>query len=248
MADVTALVQAWVGGSLANNGLALVAHTPSTSVQFDTKEAGTGQDARLEITLSAPPCSGDSVKSGTVCIDKYEASVWYVPPTQRLLITKIQSGTVKLTDLTSQAAVAAGVVQLGLAADDLATAGCPATGNGCVDVYAASIRGVIPAGSINWFQAAATARNSLKRLPTNQEWQVAAPGTPDDISRNVSSAGVANTGSLPACVSDVGAFDMVGNSGRGWRSGGRSRRLRGGGDVPRVGDWDGNGSHDGRRR
>jgi hypothetical protein len=198
MADVTALVQAWVGGSLANNGLALVAHTSNTSVQFDTKEAGTGQDARLEITLSAPPCSGDSVKSGTVCIDKYEASVWYVPPTQRL--------------------------------------------------HAASIRGVIPAGSINWFQAAATARNSLNRLPTNQEWQVAAPGTPDDISRNVSSAGVANTGSLPACVSDVGAFDMVGNSGSGWRSGGHSRRLRGGGDVPRVGDWDGNGSHDGRRR
>ena len=53
-ADVTALVQAWIGGTLANNGLALVARTASTSVQFDSKEASTGQEPRLDITLKGP--------------------------------------------------------------------------------------------------------------------------------------------------------------------------------------------------
>ncbi len=171
----------------------------------------------LMLGLAAPAgagkCPDGSVESGTVCMDKYEASVWYVPPTQKGLINKIQKGEVKLTDLTSVPAVAAGVVQLGLAPGDLAAAGCPDTGNGCVDFYAVSIAGVTPAAFINWFQAAAAARNSGKRLPTNQEWQVAALGTPDGAPCNVSSGSVANTGSAAGCVSDVGAFDMVGNLG-----------------------------------
>ena len=155
---------------------------------------------------AAAACAPDSVTSGTVCMDAYEASVWHVPSTQRTLIRKIQKGTVTLANLT-----AGGAVQLGLATGDLAAAGCPVTGNGCVDFYAVSIPGVLPAAYISWFQAAAAARNSLKRLPTNQEWQVAALGTPDGFPCNVNSAGVANTGSAAGCVSDVGAFDMVGN-------------------------------------
>jgi formylglycine-generating enzyme required for sulfatase activity len=113
--------------------------------------------------------------------------------------------------LTSAKAVAAGVAHLGLAGGDLAAAGCPDTGNGCVSVYAVSIAGVAPAAFITWFQAAAAARNSLKRLPTNQEWQAAALGTPDGAPCNVISGSLANTGSASGCVSDVGAFDMVGN-------------------------------------
>ena len=168
----------------------------------------------------AAACPPDSVESGTVCMDKYEASVWFVPPTQTTLIRKIQKGTVKLTNLTSAAAVAAGVVHLGLAVGDLFGAGCPRTGNGCVDVYAVSIPGVTPAANITWFQAAAAARNSLKRLATNQEWQAAALGTPDTggadngtttCNTDDLAPGATAAGSRSGCVSDVGAFDMVGN-------------------------------------
>jgi hypothetical protein len=155
----------------------------------------------------ASACPDDSLASGTVCIDKYEASVWYVPPEQKALINKIQQGKVTLADLTG-----AGAVQLGLTGGDLAANGCPVNGNGCVNVYAVSIPGVIPAGFITYFQAAAAARNALKRLPTNQEWQAAALGTPDGAPCNVGPGGdVANTGGAAGCVSDVGAFDMVGN-------------------------------------
>ena len=164
-------------------------------------------------TLQTTTCPPDSVRAGAICIDKYEASVWKVPPTQTTLIGKIQGGTVKLTDLTSAEGAAAGVIHLGLASGDLVAAGCPDTGNGCVDFHAVSIAGVTPSAFVTWFQAAATARNTRKRLPTNQEWQVAALGTPDDTRCNVDeySLKVTNTGSLLGCVSDVGAFDMVGN-------------------------------------
>jgi hypothetical protein len=156
-------------------------------------------------------CAADSVKVGNVCIDKYEASVWKVPAALTSLIKKIQKGSVTVTDLTSPAAVSAGVLQLGLAGGDLVAAGCPATGNGCVGFYAVSVPGTKPAASIDWFQAAAIARNSGKRLPTNQEWQVAALGTPDGAPCNVSTSSRANTGSAAGCISDVGVFDMVGN-------------------------------------
>ena len=170
---------------------------------------------------AAAACPVDSVQSGTVCMDKYEASVWFVPAGQASLITKIRNGTVTLANLTSAGAVAAGVIQLGFLPNELEDqGGCPPTGKGCVNVYAVSIPGVTPAHFINWFQAAAAARNSLKRLPTNQEWQVAALGTPDPGEADNGSTtcntgnlgpGVVATGSRSNCVSDVGAFDMVGN-------------------------------------
>jgi hypothetical protein len=171
----------------------------------------------------AAACPSDSVQSGTVCMDKYEASVWNLAPvsnakTKAKLVASIQSGTVTLANLQS-----AGAVELGLVPGDLAAASCPDTGNGCVDVYAVSIPGVTPAGFLTWFQAAAAARNSLKRLPTNQEWQVAALGTPDtggaddgsttcDTDNLNFSGSLSPTGSRSACISDVGAFDMVGNT------------------------------------
>jgi hypothetical protein len=167
---------------------------------------------------AAAQCAADSVESGTVCLDKYEASVWKVVPTQKVLINRIRDGKATLANLTS-----GGAVQLGIADGDLAANGCPVSGNGCVDVYAVSIAGVTPARWITWFQAAAAARNSLKRLPTNQEWQAAALGTPDTGGADngtttcntdnpaPGSGGVTSTGSRSGCVSDVGAFDMVGN-------------------------------------
>lgn len=56
-------------------------------------------------------CPKDSVLSGTLCIDKYEASVWRVPdPTgaNKRLVNKIRRGTVTLTDLTAAGAVQPG--------------------------------------------------------------------------------------------------------------------------------------------
>lgn len=168
-------------------------------------------------------CPSDSVAVGPACVDTYEASVWEVPPDSTGLIIKIKAGKATLADLTSPVAVERGVVQRGVASDDYG-AGCPATGNGCKDFYAVSIPGVTPSSFLTWFRAAAAARNSGKRLPTNQEWQAAALGTPDP---GVSDAGSADcntkngaglgfdavvpTGSRGNCVSDVGAFDMVGN-------------------------------------
>ncbi|MGH8479206.1 MAG: SUMF1/EgtB/PvdO family nonheme iron enzyme [Gammaproteobacteria bacterium] len=147
-------------------------------------------------------CPPDSVLTGTTCIDTYEASVWET--TDAALIASIQDGTVTPTDLTE-----AGAVQRGAASDDYG-AGCPDTGNGCVDFYAVSIPGVTPSAFLTWFQAAAAARNAGKRLPSNAEWQAAALGTPDGAPCNVSSGVVEPTGTA-GCVSDVGAFDPVGN-------------------------------------
>lgn len=176
----------------------------------------------LVVTEAEAGCPGDSVRSGNICIDKYEASVWEIPnvAANEGLIDKVKKGKATLANLTSPTAIANGVTQLGLAAGDLAAAGCPDSGNGCVDFYAVSIAGVTPSRFITWFQAAAAARNSRKRLPTNAEWQAAALGTPDTGGADDGTTtcntdnlvpGASATGSRSGCVSDVGARDMVGN-------------------------------------
>jgi hypothetical protein len=161
----------------------------------------------LTLGLAAPAtgqdCPPDSVHAGTVCADKFEASVWLT--TDVAVIALIRAGTVTLADLST-----AGATQLGLAEGDLIANGCPNTGNGCTNVFAVSIEGVLPAGFVSWFQALAAARNSGKRLLTNAEWQAAALGTPGGAPCIVDSTGPEPTGT-PGCVSDVGAFDMVGN-------------------------------------
>ncbi len=156
-------------------------------------------------------CPASMVRSGPLCLDTYEASVWEVAPGNVALIRKIKAGTVTLAELQ-----AGGAVQRGATTGDYG-AGCPDTGNECANVYAVSIPGVTPSRLITWFQAAAAARNAGKRLPTNAEWQAAALGTPDPGATpgaqdcNTLSAGPSLTGSRATCVSDVGAFDMVGN-------------------------------------
>jgi formylglycine-generating enzyme required for sulfatase activity len=161
--------------------------------------------------MAAELCPKDSVVSGTACIDKYEASVWETR--DKALVQKIKKGTVTRAELL------AGAIQRGVDADDYP---CAHTGAGCLNIYAVSVRGIRPSSYINWFQAAAAARNSGKRLATNAEWQVAALGTPDPgTDDGVSDCNI--TGSVPtphdpepsgarsSCKSDVGAFDMVGN-------------------------------------
>lgn len=161
---------------------------------------GTPGPAGPAFPITCPP---DSVLTDTTCVDKYEASVWQT--TDGSLIQRIRDGSVTLEDLT-----VAGAIQLGLSAGDLVAAGCPETGNGCTDFYAVSIPGVIPAHNLTWFQTTAVARNAGKRLATNAEWQAAALGTPDGTPCVVSGGSFGMTGTS-GCVSNAGAFDMVGN-------------------------------------
>src|SRR5262245_2305826 len=181
--------------------------------------------AALSLCVASPAaaavCPKDSVRVGTACVDTYESSVWQIKPAtpggsltnqQKQVIDRIQAGTVTLADLNS-----VGATQLAIAFQDLINAGCPMTGNGCTNVYAVSIAGVKPASFLNWFQALAAARNSFKRLLTNAEWQAAAFGTPDPgfddgaATCNTTTNALSLTGARANCVSDTGAFDMVGN-------------------------------------
>jgi formylglycine-generating enzyme required for sulfatase activity len=143
-------------------------------------------------------------------MDKYEASVWSIPnqnTTNAPLVDKVRNGTVTLNDLNT-----GGAIQLGTTADDYP---CGNNGNNCKGkIFAISIPGVTPASRITWFQAQMACANSLKLLPTNAEWQLAAEGTPDpEVGPvcNVSSGAVRQTGANADCKSKWGAFDMVGN-------------------------------------
>jgi hypothetical protein len=163
-----------------------------------------------KLATALATCPPDSVRSGTTCIDKYEASVWEVGPANTVLIQKIKAGTATLAELQAVG------FQRGVTSDNFGP-GCPDNANSavsstrpCVNVYAVSIAGVTPSRFLTWFQAAAAARNSGKRLPTNAEWQAAALGTPD-LSCRTSGGSPELTGSFGGCVSNVGAFDMVGN-------------------------------------
>jgi hypothetical protein len=157
----------------------------------------------------------DAVVSGTVCMDKFEASVWRVagPTTiHKDLVKKIQQGKATVSDLAK-----GGATQLGVASDDYAP--CLDSGQNCTDdIYAVSVAGVTPSSRMTWFQAQAACENARKRLPSNAEWQAAVAGTPDPGPDNgstdcntSSTIAVAPTGSRSSCRSSRGAFDMVGN-------------------------------------
>jgi len=160
-------------------------------------------------------CAPDAVVAGTLCLDKYEASVWRVPhptTTNAILVRKIRMGLATRADL-----VAGGATQLGVADDDYAP--CAHNGQNCAnDIYAVSLPSEIPSAFVTWFQAQEACANSGKRLPTSAEWQVGANGTPDAGPDNGTTdcntfgdEGATRTGSRSRCVSARGAFDMVGN-------------------------------------
>src|SRR3990172_2692205 len=65
-------------------------------------------------------CPASMVRAGTLCLDRYEASVWET--TDATVIAKIRAGTVTLAEL-----VAAGAVQRGDTAFNLYGTGCPDT-------------------------------------------------------------------------------------------------------------------------
>lgn len=167
---------------------------------------GTGVPALVVLmgagVAHARDCAVNSTLVGPTCVDKYESSVWET--TDAALVQKIKAKSVTLQDLTAAAAR-----QRGLAPNDFGAA-CPATGKGCMNVYAVSVPGVRPSTFITWFQAVATARNSGKRLLSNAEWQAAALGSPDGVPCVVTGTHPQPTGTA-GCVSDVGVFDMTGN-------------------------------------
>jgi formylglycine-generating enzyme required for sulfatase activity len=165
-------------------------------------------------TVPVRNCGPDAVPAGTLCLDRYEASVWRVPnptTTNATLVRKIRLGSATRPELT-----AGGATQLGTELDDYAP--CTKDGQSCADdIYAVSLPAEIPAAHITWFQALEACANAGKRLPTSAEWQVGANGTPDagpdnrTTDCNSATNIVARTGSRSACVTQGGAFDMVGN-------------------------------------
>jgi hypothetical protein len=158
-------------------------------------------------------CALDAVVSGTVCMDKFEASVWRVPfatTDNASLVKKIQQGKA-----THEVLLDAAAEQLGSGGD---YGPCLEDGQACPDIFAVSLAGVPPSANTTWFQAQQACKNSRKRLPTSAEWQAAVAGTPDagaDNSTTTCNTAAATTkvgsGSRSACVSFDGAFDMVGN-------------------------------------
>jgi len=127
--------------------------------------------------------TGVMVDVGSVCIDRYEVSVWSSPT---------------------------GGTQYGVSTDNYP---CNDNGQNCENIYARSVAGVTPSRFITYYQAQQALANSGKRLPTNAEWQAAAAGTPDSTACNVDHGAVQNTGANAGCLSDYGANDMVGNVG-----------------------------------
>lgn len=164
----------------------------------------------VEPTLALAQCQAGMVQSGATCVDRFEASLWKV--TDTICVALIRQGRELPAFCLQQA------TQVGINGVDYTDAQCQFNGGGCKNLFALSIPGVIPARSINYFIAAAACRNSGKRLPSNAEWQAAALGTPDPWPQddpaeqcNVSGPSAVNTGTRSKCVSDVGAYDMVGN-------------------------------------
>jgi len=163
-------------------------------------------------TFPVQRCAPDAVVAGTVCLDKYEASVWQVPnptTTNAALVARIRLGRATQANLT-----AGGATRV-LARDE-----CARNGQNCAnDIYAVSQPSVFPSAQITWFQAQEACANAGKRLPTSAEWQVGANGTPDPgpdngtTDCNSTSGSVSLTGARSACVSARGAFDMAGNLG-----------------------------------
>jgi len=171
-------------------------------------------------------CAADAVKVGTICVDKYEASVWSIPPSNTSLVKRVQAGKATLGELQ-----AAGAVQLGCTLAVYGHTAYPVTfpdnGNwapvpGSVPpspgVFAVSVAGTKPSACTSWFQAVQACAASGKRLLTNEEWQRTAAGTPDlgavddgFLTCATNSTNPVAAGSRASCTSSWGAADMVGN-------------------------------------
>src|SRR5262245_2837813 len=177
-----------------------------------SRVSGSAAAAALWLIGASPilaVCPPDSLQVGPACVDRFEASVWMT--SNATLINRIKAGSVSLAELQKLGATQITGCEF--------PASCSENGSGCANLYAVSVKGVIPEHCANWFRAAAICRNSGQRLMTNQEWQVAALGTPDpgtddhvnDCNVDPAGPGVTPTGARVSCRSEVGVYDMVGN-------------------------------------
>ena len=155
---------------------------------------------------------------GPTCVDKYEASVWSIPPENTTLVFRARHGRVTLQDLISGGATQLGTFVQASCSGEEYGAGFPVTGNWSAPLYALSVAGALPSSCITWFQAEQACRLADKRLLTNEEWQAAAAGTPDPGTDDDGATTCATTSPAPAlsgartgCVSNWGAHDMIGN-------------------------------------
>jgi len=90
-------------------------------------------------------------------------------------------------------------------------------------VVAGSATGTVPLASLNWCAAKKACQNAGKHLCTNTEWfqacnykgskwSITAEETAETMSCNTASEGTpSNTGNNPNCVTQEGAYDMIGN-------------------------------------
>jgi hypothetical protein len=140
-------------------------------------------------TLEQAPCSGTGpndlmVRVGTLCVDKYEASVWSLPGGM---------GT-----------------KYGENSDDY-PASFPDSGAWTSKLYAASLATGVPSSYLTWFQAAQACAASGKRLPTNAEWQLFAGGLVPDTRSNCNLASSGKQAPGPNCESGWGIVNTTGN-------------------------------------
>jgi formylglycine-generating enzyme required for sulfatase activity len=181
-------------------GIAVIAYAVSFSdFTSGTTISASEMNAKLNALKDAinrrytADCAGNSandimVKVGSLCVDKYEASIWQNP-----------DGT----------GIAYGVLN----GQTRYPSGFPETGNWTTPLYTVSRAGVKPSTGVTWFQAQQACALSGKRLLTNAEWQMAAAGTPDSTACNVNNPNPDGTitGAYTGCASNYQVNDMVGN-------------------------------------
>lgn len=131
--------------------------------------------------VSARQCPPDSRPSGNLCIDRFEASVWMIPPSaphfhtlQTQLRKLAQNGEATMDDL-----VDLGAVQRGRKRDNYGE-DCPVDPNdsdktGCTRIFALSVSGVSPSRFISKYQATRACENAGKRLHKWSQENLALP-------------------------------------------------------------------------
>jgi len=149
----------------------------------------------------------EMVKVGDFWIDRYEMSLWETPE--------------------------CGGALFGQSTTDAHDSGFGRNGSDVQKLlYGCSVGSIGPSRWLTWFQSQRACEASGKHLCSNAEWQVAAYGTPDphssdpggdleacniwpdskpkDATWAIAKATIM-TGTASACISHVGAYDMVGN-------------------------------------
>ncbi len=124
------------------------------------------------VSALAGDCKPDAVEVGPNCLDKFEASVWTIDPTEPdydKSITKLKKLARNGKATPAKLNKIRGIQQKGIASDDYGPA-CPDDGAGCTSHFALSLAGVKPAAWNTHIQALAACRNSKKQMTDNETW------------------------------------------------------------------------------